>query len=71
LGQKLGRTVYDMFQRHTAFDMGKLLNGEGSGADESNAGGEPHREAGAQRTRLAVGSSAKLDAVVGPGIPLP
>jgi transposase len=27
LGQKLGRTVYYMLQRHTAFDMGKLLNG--------------------------------------------
>src|SRR5262245_27474401 len=27
LGQKLGRTVYDMLQRHTAFDMGKLLHG--------------------------------------------
>jgi transposase len=27
LGQKLGRTVYYMLQRQTAFDMGKLLNG--------------------------------------------
>ena len=27
LGQKLGRTVYDMLQRQTAFDMGKFLNG--------------------------------------------
>jgi transposase len=27
LGQKLGRTVYYMLQRQTAFDMGKFLNG--------------------------------------------
>jgi transposase len=27
LGQKLGRTVYDMVQRHTAFAMGKFRNG--------------------------------------------
>jgi transposase len=27
LGQKLGRTVYYMLQRHTAFDMDKFLNG--------------------------------------------
>jgi len=27
LGQQLGRTVDDMFQRQTAFDMDKLLHG--------------------------------------------
>ena len=30
VGQQLGRTVYDMLQRHTAFEMGKFLNSEGS-----------------------------------------
>ena len=33
LGQKLGRAVYDRFQRQTAFAMGTFLNGSGSGAD--------------------------------------
>src|SRR5919108_628895 len=33
LGQKLGRTVYYMLQRQTAFDMDKFLHGSGSGAD--------------------------------------
>ena len=42
LGQKLGRTVYSMLQRHTAFDMGKFLNGSGSGADEPNASLDHH-----------------------------
>ena len=42
LGQKLGRTVYDMLQRQTAFDMGKFLNGEGSGAEEPNASLDHH-----------------------------
>jgi transposase len=42
LGQKLGRTVYDMLQRHTAFDMDKFLNGEGSGADEPYASLDHH-----------------------------
>jgi hypothetical protein len=42
LGQTLGRTVYDMLQRHTAFDMGKFLNGEGSGADEPHASLDNH-----------------------------
>ena len=42
LGQKLGRTVYDMLQRHTAFAMGKFLNGSGSGADEPNASRDHH-----------------------------
>ena len=37
VGQQLGRTVYDMLQRHTAFEMDTLLNGEGSGADEPYA----------------------------------
>jgi len=42
LGQNLGRTVYDMLQRQTAFDMGKFLNGSGSGADEPNASLDNH-----------------------------
>ncbi len=42
LGPKLGRTVYDRLQRHTAFDMGKLLHGEGRGADEPNASLDNH-----------------------------
>ena len=42
LGQKLGRTVYDMLQRQTAFDMDKFLNGEGSGADEPYASLDHH-----------------------------
>jgi transposase len=42
LGQKLGRTVYSMLQRQTAFDMGTFLNGEGSGADEPNASLDNH-----------------------------
>jgi transposase len=42
LGQKLGRTVYDLLQRQTAFDMGKFLNGEGSGADEPHASLDHH-----------------------------
>jgi hypothetical protein len=37
LGQPLGRTVYSMGQRQTAFDMDTLLNGSGSGADEPYA----------------------------------
>ena len=42
LGPKLGRTVYDRLQRHTAFDMGKLLHGEGRGAAEPNASLDNH-----------------------------
>src|SRR5262249_42597483 len=42
LAQKLGRTVYYMVQRHTAFDMGTLLNGSGSGADEPYASLDHH-----------------------------
>jgi len=42
LGQQLGRTVYSMLQRHTAFDMGKFLHGEGSGADEPHASLDHH-----------------------------
>ena len=42
LGQKLGRTVYDLVQRHTACAMGKVLNGSGSGADEPHASLDPH-----------------------------
>ena len=42
LGPKLGRTVYDRLQRQTAFDMGKLLHGEGRGADEPNASLDNH-----------------------------
>jgi transposase len=42
LGQQLGRTVSDMFQRHTACAMGKFLNGSGSGADEPHASLAPH-----------------------------
>jgi len=42
LGQTLGRTVSYMLQRHMAFDMGKFLNGEGSGADEPNASLDNH-----------------------------
>jgi transposase len=42
LGQHLGRTVSDLVQRHTAFDMGKFLNGEGSGADEPHASRDHH-----------------------------
>jgi transposase len=37
LGQQRGRTVSSMFQRHTAFALGKCLNGSGSGADEPHA----------------------------------
>lgn len=42
LGQKLGRTVSYMLQRQTACDMGKLLNGSGSRADEPNASLDNH-----------------------------
>jgi hypothetical protein len=42
LGQKLGRTVYSMVQRQTAFDMDTFLNGSGSGADEPNASLDHH-----------------------------
>ena len=42
LGQQLGRTVYDMLQRHTAFDMDQFLHGEGSGADEPHASLDHH-----------------------------
>jgi hypothetical protein len=31
-----------MLQRQTAFDMGKFLNGSGSGADEPNASLDNH-----------------------------
>jgi transposase len=41
-GQQLGRTVYAMFQRHTAFDLGKCLNGSGSGAAEPHASRDNH-----------------------------
>jgi transposase len=41
-GQKLGRTVYYMLQRQTAFDMDKFLNGSGSGADEPYASLDHH-----------------------------
>jgi transposase len=37
LAQKLGRTIYYILQRQTAFDMSKFCNGSGSGADEPNA----------------------------------
>jgi hypothetical protein len=42
LSQKLGRAVYDMLQRQTAFDMDTLLNGSGSGADEPYAALDHH-----------------------------
>ena len=42
LGQKLGRTVYDRFQRPTACAMGNFLNGSGSGADEPHASLDTH-----------------------------
>ena len=41
-GQQLGRTVYDRLPRPTAFAMGKVLNGSGSGADEPNASLDHH-----------------------------
>src|ERR671931_225019 len=37
LAHKLAQAVYYMLKRKTAFDMGKFLHGEGSGADEPNA----------------------------------
>jgi transposase len=40
--QKLGRAVYSMLRRHTAFDRGTFLHGEGSGADEPNASLDHH-----------------------------
>jgi transposase len=42
LGQKLGRTVSSMLQRHTAFELGKFLNGSGSGVDEPHASLDHH-----------------------------
>jgi hypothetical protein len=42
LGQQLGRTVYYLVQRPTAFDLDKFLNGEGSGADEPSASLDHH-----------------------------
>ena len=42
LGQKLGRTVYYMLQRQTAFDMDKFLHGSGSGADAPYASLDHH-----------------------------
>jgi hypothetical protein len=42
LGQQLGRTVYDRFQRQPAFAMGTCLNGSGSGADEPTASLDNH-----------------------------
>jgi transposase len=41
-GQKLGRAVYSMLQRHTACARGKFLHGSGSGADEPHASRDPH-----------------------------
>src|SRR5205823_1514566 len=37
-----GRPGYDRFQRQTAFDMGKLLHGAGSGADAPHASLDHH-----------------------------
>ena len=37
LAHKLGRAVYDMLKRHTAFDIHTFLSGSWGGADEPNA----------------------------------
>jgi transposase len=42
LAHKRGRAVYDMLQRHTAFDVRRLLSGSWNGADAPNASLDDH-----------------------------
>jgi transposase len=42
LAHKLGRAVYDIFKRQTAFDRRRFLSGSWSGADEPNASLDDH-----------------------------
>jgi transposase len=42
LAHKLGRAVYDILTRQTAFDMRRFLSGSWSGADEPNASLDDH-----------------------------
>jgi transposase len=68
LGQKLGRTVSYMLQRHTAFDMGTFLHGSGSGADEPHASLDNHGSAcvscSAMRVSLRHGTRKSTEALL-------
>ena len=67
LGPKLGRTVYDRLQRHTAFDRGKVLNASGSGAEEPHASLDHHgRSLRVVRCHACVAASLHAEEPRGP-----